>query len=81
MANQTRKHVMRSSPEDMGVAEGAPDTAQTRAPAYRLAYDDAEFLCSDELRPIRLQLELLKPELVDQSSTIFGFFFDAGSVL
>ena len=64
MANQTRKHVMRSSPEDMGVAAGAPDTAQTRAPAYRLAYDDAEFLCSDELRPIRLQLELLKPELV-----------------
>ena len=64
MANQTRKHVMRGSPEDMRVAKGAPDTAQTRAPAYRLAYDDAEFLCSDDLRPIRLQLELLKPELM-----------------
>ena len=64
MANQTRKHFMRSSPEDMRVAKGAPDTDQTRAPAYRLAYDDAEFLCSDDLRPIRLQLELLKPELM-----------------
>ncbi|MFV0543291.1 MAG: TIGR00730 family Rossman fold protein [Marinicella pacifica] len=30
--------------------------------AYRLAYEDLEFLNSDDLRPIRLQLELLKPE-------------------
>lgn len=30
--------------------------------AYRLAQDDAEFLNSDDLRPVRLQLELLKPE-------------------
>ncbi len=31
-------------------------------PAYRLAYEDAEFLAQDDLRPLRLQLELLKPE-------------------
>lgn len=30
--------------------------------AYRLPLDDAEFLNSDDLRPLRLQLELLKPE-------------------
>lgn len=30
--------------------------------AYRLAYEDIAFLNSDDLRPIRLQLELLKPE-------------------
>ena len=30
--------------------------------AYRLAQDDAEFLASDELRPLRMQLEMLKPE-------------------
>jgi hypothetical protein len=30
--------------------------------AHRLAYEDIEFLNSDDLRPIRLQLELLKPE-------------------
>lgn len=30
--------------------------------AYQLAYEDMEFLASDDLRPIRLQLELLKPE-------------------
>ena len=32
--------------------------------AYRLAFTDVEFLLREELRPIRLQLELLKPELV-----------------
>src|SRR3954471_24335149 len=32
--------------------------------AYRLAFTDIDFLLREELRPIRLQLELLKPELV-----------------
>lgn len=32
------------------------------SPAYRLAYEDDELLALDELRPLRLQLELLKPE-------------------
>ncbi len=31
--------------------------------AYRLASCDIDFLATDDLRPIRLQLELLKPEL------------------
>lgn len=31
--------------------------------AYRLAQEDAEFLARDELRGMRLQLELLKPEV------------------
>jgi hypothetical protein len=43
-----------------------PDTPQARSPAYRLAFADPDFLCRDELRPVRLQLELLKP---DWSST------------
>lgn len=30
--------------------------------AYRLASEDIEFLAMDDLRPLRLQLELLKPE-------------------
>ncbi|MDD7973329.1 TIGR00730 family Rossman fold protein [Roseinatronobacter sp. HJB301] len=41
-----------------------PDTAQTRHPAYRLAFADKDFMLRDELRPVRLQLELLKPELL-----------------
>ena len=34
------------------------------APSYRLAEDDSDFLSRPELRPVRLQLELLKPEMV-----------------
>ena len=30
--------------------------------AYRLAFTDTEFLLREELRPVRMQLELLKPE-------------------
>ena len=50
--------------EDVDRARDVPDTPQTRAPAYRLAFDDPDFLCREELRPVRLQLELLKPELL-----------------
>ncbi len=34
------------------------------SPTYRLAYEDIELLGQDELRPLRLQLELLKPERI-----------------
>jgi uncharacterized protein (TIGR00730 family) len=51
------------SHEDLERARAVPDTPQTRAPAYRLAWDDAEFMTRRELRPVRLQLELLKPEM------------------
>ncbi|NBO20681.1 MAG: LOG family protein [Rhodobacteraceae bacterium] len=59
-----RNHGFRSSTEDARVAEGLPDTPQTRAPAYRLAFRDADFMMREELRPVRLQLELLKPQMV-----------------
>ncbi len=38
--------------------------------AYRLAYTDTEFLLREELRPVRMQLELLKPELVQREAGI-----------
>lgn len=34
--------------------------------AYRLAFTDTEFLLRDELRPVRMQLELLKPEAIQR---------------
>ncbi|NDW54130.1 TIGR00730 family Rossman fold protein [Aliiroseovarius sp. PrR006] len=61
-----RNHPLRDSHQDRETAHQTPDTAQTRAPAYKLAYDDQDFMCRDELRPVRLQLELLKPELMMQ---------------
>ena len=41
-----------------------PQTPQTMAPSYRLSFDDPEFLQHDALRPVRLQLEMLKPEMI-----------------
>ena len=46
--------------------------------AYRLAFTDTDFLLREELRPVRVQLELLKPELVqgeqgvESTVVIFG---------
>ncbi len=46
------------------------DTPQTRSPSFTLSFEDTDFLLRDELRPVRLQLELLKPELVLQDHNI-----------
>lgn len=54
----------RDAHTDRSTAREVPDTPQTRAPAYRLAFADDDFLCREELRPVRLQLELLKPQMV-----------------
>lgn len=53
-----------SALEDARAAELTVPSPQTLSPAYRLAYRDHDFLLKDELRPVRLQLELLKPELI-----------------
>jgi uncharacterized protein (TIGR00730 family) len=59
-----RRHPFRDSEEDRKTASAIPDTPQTQSPAYRLAFADQAFLARDELRPVRLQLELLKVELM-----------------
>ncbi len=64
MTEPTRAHPFRGSPEDAAAAKEIQDTAQTRAPAYRLAFTDRDFLLREELRPVRLQLELLKPQMI-----------------
>src|SRR3954470_9696018 len=38
--------------------------------SYRLAFTDTEFLLREELRPVRMQLELLKPELVQDEQGV-----------
>ncbi|HUG23579.1 TIGR00730 family Rossman fold protein [Piscinibacter sp.] len=38
--------------------------------AYRLAFTDTDFLLRQDLRPVRMQLELLKPELVQKEQQI-----------
>ncbi|ABV91753.1 conserved hypothetical protein [Dinoroseobacter shibae DFL 12 = DSM 16493] len=64
MRDDHKQGPFRDAHQDVETAESIPDTPQTRAPAYRLAFDDPDFLCREELRPVRLQLELLKPQMV-----------------
>ena len=56
--------------DDASAAARAETTPQTRSPSYQLAFADPDFLLRDELRPVRLQLELLKPELLQQEEGI-----------
>ncbi len=46
------------------------DSPQCRSASYRLAFQDPDLLLRDELRPVRLQLEVLKPALVLQEQHI-----------
>jgi len=59
-----RASPFRRSTEDAAIAEQTPDTPQTRSPVYRLAFMDGDFMTRPELRPVRLQLELLKPQMI-----------------
>ncbi len=58
------------SREDVEKSRLIPPTPQTLSPAYRLAIDDKDFLYREELRPVRLQLELLKTEMLLQERCI-----------
>lgn len=70
MTEKPRAHPFRHSGQDREEANQIPDTPQTRSPTYRLAFADEDFILRDELRPVRLQLELLKPEMVMQEAGI-----------
>ena len=59
-----------SAHDDAQAARLHVDSAQCRSSSYRLAYQDQDFLLRDELRPVRLQLELMKPELILQENHI-----------
>jgi uncharacterized protein (TIGR00730 family) len=66
--------------QEAGFAEAAPmDTPQTRHPAYRLAFRDTAFLLRDELRPVRFQLELLKPEMLLDEARVGSMLVMYGS--
>ncbi len=76
--DRRRKRIFPDAGADLDHLRHIPDTPQTRSPTYRLAFADPDFMLRDELRPVRLQLELMKPELVlaeegvDSTVVIFG---------
>lgn len=67
-----------SAHDDAQAAQHHVNTPQCASPSYRLAFQDQDFLLREELRPIRLQLELLKPEMalqeqqIDSTVVIYG---------
>lgn len=71
MSKVVDRHVNRpSAREDLEYAREVPPTPQSKASSYLLAFADPDFLLREELRPVRLQLELLKPELELQEMAI-----------
>jgi len=49
------------------------------ASSYRKAFEDSEFMNRDELRPMRLHLELLKPEIIQQEQGVVSTIAMFGS--
>lgn len=73
-----RHSSLRTSKEDMEAVRHTPQTPQTKASAYRLAFADDEFLTSEDLRGVRFQLEYSKVEFrlrdagVESTVVLFG---------
>jgi len=73
------KRIFPSSQVDARAAQHVPSVPQTDSPAYKLAFQDTEFLLREDLRPVRFQLELLKPELFLTEANIASTFVFYGS--
>jgi len=76
---QVPKRVFARAKDDAASARQVSPAPQTTDPAYRLAFQDQEFLLRDDLRPVRFQLELLKPELLLDEAGIRSTFVFYGS--
>jgi len=68
-----------SSEFDARAASHVPSSPQTESEAYKLAFQDADFLLRPDLRPVRFQLELLKPQLFLDEARIGSVFVFYGS--
>jgi uncharacterized protein (TIGR00730 family) len=73
--------VGRNFPTAQEEAEVAGPASRYAGPesAYRLAFTDTDFLLREELRPVRMQLELLKPEMIQQQHGIASTIVIFGS--
>ena len=73
------KRIFPSSKIDAQAAAHVPSIPQTESEAYKLAFQDLDFLLREDLRPVRFQLELLKPELMLNEARIGSTFVFYGS--
>lgn len=71
--SEEERHAAELPHSRIGLAEGDTSMSQPvegnlhailNSPSYRLAEDDTDFLARPDLRPVRLQIELLKPEMI-----------------
>lgn len=81
MSNETRvpSRVFQPAREEAASANACGSTPQTEHPAYRLAFQDMDFLLREDLRPVRFQLELMKPQIVLEEANIASTFVFYGS--
>ncbi|NIJ21400.1 hypothetical protein FHS95_003103 [Sphingomonas naasensis] len=81
MSNDTRvpSRVFRPALQEVENANTNSGTPQTEHPAYRLAFQDMDFLLREDLRPVRFQLELLKPQLILDEAKIASTLVVYGS--
>lgn len=68
--NLTRRRFYKAEQEASFAGAQAHTTLQTQSPSYLLAFADTDFLLREELRPVRFQLELLKPEMLLEEAKI-----------
>src|ERR1043165_8206647 len=73
------KRVFETSRQEAETAAQTTLSPQTVDPAYRLAFQDMDFLLREDLPPVRFQLELLKPELLLDEAKIASTFVFYGS--
>lgn len=73
------KRIFPDAAVDAEAARHIPSSPQTEHPAYQLAFQDKDFLLRPDLRPVRFQLELLKPELLLDEQGIGSTFVFYGS--
>jgi len=73
------QRIFPSSKTEAQNARQVPSVPQTESDAYKLAFQDMDFLLREDLRPVRFQLELLKPELFLQEAKIASTFVFYGS--
>ena len=79
--NDPRRLRARNFPSAQDEVEAAQPHSPYDRPgsSFRMAFADSDFLLRDELRPVRLQLELLKPELAQQAHKIHSTIVVYGS--
>lgn len=64
MKNKKFQRIFPSAASDAARAKKNKDSnPQVASPSYRLAFDDQDFLLREEMRPLRMMLELSKPEI------------------